>query len=100
MRRKFWAFLMTVMMIATMVPAIAFAEEDSVNVKEETTVEQTQQSETDNQMEENEQTVDATEAAYDKSCEENQPEAKSGKVNVCVVKAWADYFNQDGIRPA
>ena len=33
MRRKFWAFLMTVMMIATMVPAIAFAEEDSVNVK-------------------------------------------------------------------
>ena len=100
MRRKFWALLMTVMMIATMVPAIAFAEEDSVNVKEETTVEQTQQSETDNQMEENEQTVDATEAAYDKSCEENQPEAKSGKVNVCVVKAWADYFNQDGIRPA
>ena len=68
MRRKFWALLMTVMMIATMVPAIAFAEEDSVNVKEETTVEQTQQSETDNQMEENEQTVDATEAAYDKSC--------------------------------
>ena len=100
MRRKFWALLMTVMMIATMVPAIAFAEEDSVNVKEETTVEQTQQSETDNQMEENEQTVDATEAAYDKSCEEKQPEEKSGKVNVCVVKAWADYFNQDGIRPA
>ena len=100
MRRKFWALLMTVMMIATMVPAIAFAEEDSANVKEETTVEQTQPSEADNQMEENEQTVDATEAAYDKSCEENQPEAKSGKVNVCVVKAWADYFNQDGIRPA
>ena len=31
MRRKFWALLMTIMMIATMVPASAFAVEEHYN---------------------------------------------------------------------
>ena len=68
MRSKFWALLLSIMMVVTMMPASAFADTLPTGDQNGTTVEQTQPSDTSDQsVDENDQSADDKTTGSDES---------------------------------